>query len=64
MHLHPIKEGVDVMLTRLQEYRDRRKKRIAKEVEKRLAQQVEKVKKEAYQRGYEAAKSESRSDEK
>jgi hypothetical protein len=52
------KEGVDVMLTRLQEYRDRRKQRIAKEV----AKEIEKVKKEAYKEGYEAAKAESRSE--
>ena len=58
------KEGVDVMLTRLQEYRDRRKGKIAKEVEKQVAQQVEKIEKAAYQKGYEAAKSESRSREK
>ena len=58
------KEGVDVMLTRLQEYRDRRKQRIAKEVEEKVAKEVEKIvgkaKEEAYQKGYEAAKSESR----
>ena len=54
------KEGVDVMLTRLQEYRDKRKQRIAKEV----AKEIEKVRKEAYQKGYEAAKSEFRSQEK
>ena len=54
------KEGVDVMLTRLQEYRDRRKQRIAKEV----AKEIEKVRKEAYKEGYEAAKAESRSHEK
>ena len=53
------KEGVDVMLTRLQEYRDRRKQRIAKEV----AKEVEKVRKEAYKEGYEAAKAEFRSQE-
>ena len=53
------KEGVDVMLTRLQEYRDRRKQRIAKEV----AKEIEKVRKEAYKEGYEAAKAESRSQE-
>ena len=35
------KEGVDVMLTRLQEYRDRRKQRIAKEVEERVKERVE-----------------------
>ena len=62
------KEGVDVMLTRLQEYRDRRNERIATEVEKRVAKEVEKLvgkaKEEAYQKGYEAAKSESRSHEK
>ena len=40
------------MLTRLQEYRDRRKQRIAKEV----AKEIEKVRKEAYKEGYEAAK--------
>ena len=51
------KEGVDVMLTRLQEYRDKRKQRIAKEV----AKEIEKARKEAYQKGYEAAKAESRS---
>ena len=55
------KEGVDVMLTRLQEYRDRRKQRIAKEVEEKVAKAVEKVRKEAYKEGYEAAKAESRS---
>ena len=55
------KEGVDVMFTRLQEYRDRRKDKIAKEVEKQVAQQVEKIEKAAYQKGYEAAKAESRS---
>lgn len=54
------KEGVDVMLTRLQEYRDRRKQRIAKEV----AKEIERVRKEAYKEGYEAAKAESRSQEK
>ena len=54
------KEGVDVMLTRLQEYRDRRKQRIAKEV----AKEIEKVRKEAYKEGYEAAKAESRSQDK
>ena len=54
------KEGVDVMLTRLQEYRDRRKQRIAKEV----AKEIEKVRKEAYKEGYEAAKAESRSQNK
>ena len=48
------------MLTRLQEYRDRRKQRIAKEVEKIVG----KAKEEAYQKGYEAAKAESRSHEK
>ena len=57
------KEGVDVMLTRLQEYRDKRKNKIAKEVEKQVAQQVEKLvgkaEKEGYQKGYEAAKAES-----
>lgn len=58
------KEGVDVMLTRLQEYRDRRNERIAKEVEERVAKEIEKAKEEAYQKGYEAAKSESRSHEK
>ena len=52
------KEGVDVMLTRLQEYRDRRKQRIAKEV----AKEIEKVRKQAYKEGYEAAKAESRSE--
>ncbi len=50
------KEGVDVMLTRLQEYRDRRKQRIAKEV----AKEIEKVRKEAYKEGYEAAKADLR----
>ena len=59
-------EGVDVMLTRLREYRDQRKNRIEKEVEKRVAQEMEKrvgkVKEEAYQKGYEAAKAETRSD--
>lgn len=54
------KEGVDVMLTRLQEYRDRRKQRIAKAV----AKEIERVKKEAYKEGYEAAKAEARSQEK
>ena len=34
------KEGVDVMLTRLQEYRDRRKNKIAKEVENRLKKEL------------------------
>lgn len=62
------KEGVDVMLTRLQEYRDRRNQRIAKEVEEKVAKAVEKIlgkaEKEAYQKGYEAAKSESGSHEK
>ena len=62
------KEGVDVMLTRLQEYRDRRKNRIEKEVEKRVAKEVEKIvgkaKEEAYQNGYAAAKSESQRHEK
>ena len=57
------KEGVDVMLTRLQEYRDRRRQRIAKEVEEKVAKEVEKIvgkaKEEAYQKGYEAAKAES-----
>ena len=61
-------EGVDVMLTRLREYRDQRKNRIEKEVEKRVAQEMEKrvgkVKEEAYQKGYEAAKAESGSQEK
>lgn len=51
------KEGVDVMLTRLQEYRDRRKQKIAKEV----AKEIEKVRKQAYKEGYEAAKAEARS---
>ena len=62
------KEGVDIMLTRLQEYRDRRKNRIAREVEERVAEAVEKIvakaKEEAYQKGYEAAKSASGSEEK
>ncbi len=62
------KEGVDVMLTRLQEYRDRRKQRIAKEVEEKVAKEVKKIvgkaKEEAYQKGYEAAKAESHSQEK
>ena len=58
------KEGVDVMLTRLQEYRDRRKQRIAKEVAKEVEKIVGKAKEEAYQKGYEAAKAESRSQEK
>ena len=62
------KEGADVMLTRLQEYRDRRKQRIAKEVEEKVAKEVEKIvgkaKEEAYQKGYEAAKAESRSQDK
>ena len=57
------KEGVDVMLTRLQEYRDRRKQRIAKEVAKEVAKEIEKVRREAYKEGYEAAKAESRSQE-
>ena len=57
------KEGVDVMLTRLQEYRDRRKQRIAKEIEEKVAKEIEKVRKEAYKEGYEAAKAESRSQE-
>ena len=56
------------MLTRLQEYRDRRKNRIAREVEERVAKAVEKIvakaKEEAYQKGYEAAKSASGSEEK
>ena len=55
------KEGVDVMLTRLQEYRDRRKQRIAKEVAKEVEKIVGKAKEEAYQKGYEAAKAESHS---
>ena len=59
------KEGVDVMLTRLQEYRDRRNQRIAKEVEERVAKEIGKIlgkaEKEAYQKGYEAGKVESRS---
>ena len=55
------KEGVDVMLTRLQEYRDRRKQRIEKVVEEKVEKVVEKVRKEAYKAGYEAAKAESRS---
>jgi hypothetical protein len=55
------KEGVDVMLTRLQEYRDRRKQRVAKEVAKEVEKIVGKAKEEAYQKGYEAAKAESRS---
>ena len=53
------------MLTRLQAYRDQRNKRIAKEVEERVAKAVDqlvgKAKEEAYQKGYEAAKAESRS---
>ena len=53
------KEGVDVMLTRLQEYRDRRKNKIAKEVEKQVEKRVVEAKKEGYQEGYNAAKSES-----
>jgi flagellar biosynthesis/type III secretory pathway protein FliH len=53
------KEGVDVMLTRLQEYRDRRKNKIAKEVEKQVEKRVVEAKKEGYQEGYKAAKSES-----
>ena len=61
------KEGVDVMLTRLQEYRDRRKQRIAKEVEEKVAKEVEKIvgeaKEAAYKEGYEAAKADSRSQE-
>ena len=52
-------EGVDVMLTRLQEYRDRRKNKIAKEVEKQVEKRVVEAKKEGYQEGYKAAKSES-----
>ena len=44
------------MLTRLQEYRDRRKQRIAKEI----AKEIEKVRKEAYKEGYEAAKADLR----
>ena len=59
------KEGVDVMLTRLQEYRDRRNNRIAKEVEEKVAKKVAKLvgkaKEESYQKGYEAAKAEPRS---
>ncbi|MXV73022.1 hypothetical protein F4Z99_01945 [Candidatus Poribacteria bacterium] len=47
------------MLTRLQEYRDRRKQRIAKEV----AKEIEKVKKEAYKEGYEAAKADLRTND-
>ena len=43
------------MLTRLIEYRDRRKQRITKEIEK--------VRKEVYKEGYEVAKAESRSQE-
>ncbi len=62
------KEGVDVMLMRLKEYNDRRKRRIAKEVKEKVAKEVEKIvgkaKEEAYQKGYEAAKAESRSQEK
>ena len=42
------KEGVDVMLTRWQEYRDRRKNII------------EKAREEGYKKGYEAAKAENR----
>ena len=61
------KEGADVMLTRLQEYRDRRKQRIEKEVEEKVAKEVEKIvgkaKEEAYQKGYEAAKADSRPQE-
>ena len=48
----------------MQEYRDRRKQRIAKEVEKEVEKIVGKAKEEAYQKGYEAAKAESRSQEK
>ena len=47
------------MLTRLQEYRDRRKNKIAKEVEKQVEKRVVEAKKEGYQEGYNAAKSES-----
>jgi hypothetical protein len=53
------KEGVDVMLTRLQEYRDRRKNKIAKEVARQVEKRVVEAKKEGYQEGYNAAKSES-----
>ena len=56
------------MLTRLQEYRDRRNQRVAKAVEEKVAKAVEKIlgkaEKEAYQKGYAAAKSESGSHEK
>ena len=51
------------MLTRLQEYRDRRKQRIAKEVEEKVAKIVDEAKEAAYKEGYEAAKADSRSQE-
>ena len=47
------KEGVDVMLTRLQEYRDRRKQRIAKEVEERVKERVEERVKERVEEFFE-----------
>ena len=50
------KEGVDVMLTRLQKYRDQRKNRIEEAVKKEVAQVLGKAKKEAYEKGYEDAK--------
>ena len=52
------KEGVDVMLTRLQAYRDQRKNRIAEAVKKEVAKVLGKAKEEAYKEGYEAAKAE------
>ena len=57
------KEGVDVMLTRFKEYRDRRKQMIAEEVAKEVAKVIEKAREEAYEEGYEAAKAEARSQE-
>ena len=48
------------MLTRLQEYRDRRKNRIEEAVKKEVAQVLGKAKEEAYKEGYEAAQSDLR----
>lgn len=45
------KEGLDIMFTRLQEYRDKRKK------------VIEQARKEGYQAGYEAAKAEIKAHE-
>ena len=50
-------------LTRLNEYSEQREKRIAKAVEERVAEAVRRVGKEAYQKGYEDAKAESRLEE-